>query len=136
MRPRYEVLISSRVRPPKPSGSLMASKVAAFAPFRVMPSAMEALSGDNTTFARVSAATTRATRSRPKTLEAEMIDRSLLVSARGSSVIWPGSGAVASLQAAARAVRARRYQPGRERMRACRVKVEFDTPITSRPASL
>src|SRR5690606_27932343 len=71
---------------PNPSAERIVSNVAPSAPFIVIPSAIDAPSGERTTLARESVAAVRAASSRPKPIEASMTASSLTVSASPASM--------------------------------------------------
>jgi hypothetical protein len=81
--PRYASLTLVSSSPPKPRTDRIASSVSSSAPFAVMPSAIETLSGETIALTSLLAALTRAKRSRPNaTLELET-PCSSAVNARG-----------------------------------------------------
>ncbi len=99
---RYDALISADGCVPKPSVDRISSNVCPDAPFIVMPSAIEALSGDMKMFESARVRSSSRSRLNPNALLAPMTACSPLESARGSAVIRraPPDGPVASLHAA------------------------------------
>ena len=92
MRSAYARLISSLLSDPKPNAERMASNVVPSVPFRVIPRAMEALSGEMTTFGRSSTSRVSPRSSTPKSVEASMTADSTVVRGRGrASMGSPGS---------------------------------------------
>src|SRR6476620_3177277 len=107
---RYEPLISAAGCAPKPIVERISSNVCPAAPFMVMPSAIEALSGDMKMFESARVRSSSRSRLNPNALLAPMTACSPVVSARGSAVIRrvPPDGPVGSLHAATTATIASR----------------------------
>ena len=118
-RSRYAAFMSSRGMEPKPSVARIWSRVVPAAPFMVMPSAMDADSGDRKTVESGIAWCTWRRRSTAKLLLAWTSAASVVERARGSPAMGSDGpvGSPPPHPAARRTVAKRRLAPGRERRR-------------------